>query len=449
MRIKRVNLKNIGVFEDETIDFQPCPSKGKAEIHIFTGTNGSGKSTILKTLAAGFEQVALVKDKQELICEKNTNNICKYLRNKNETSGATLHLHTEKNNIGDIFIQYTGCPHGLSHLHLVGDDHIEIAMYRADFRRTDLRECVFDYALFAYSGYRWLNFSNLAEDAKVTHKKNSLYQSLEFVKEPNFAFNIDNWISSSLLRRSYAQMEGLKHKAHNYTDTIHRLEKAIGEITGYEVKFKLDKFLKNPVIWYNDTEHDLDVLPDGLKSIISWLADLCMRLEDLMWVNDMPIFDRNIILFLDEIEVHLHIEWQRKILPVIQKLLPNAQVFISTHSPFVVNSVDDAWIYNLAIEKNNHAKVAHIELSEDGKSISYMLRQIFGVNEKFGLAVEQDLKQFYAYRDKALRLEITAIEKKKMYALAEKLAKQGTELETIVGMELRQIERQLQKTQAI
>ncbi len=441
MRITSINLKNIGVFEDETIPFQPCPTKGKAEIHIFTGTNGSGKSTVLKALAAGFEQVAISEEKQ-LICEKNTNNICKYLRNKNETSGATLHLHLERDNIGNISIQYTGCPEGANHLHILGDDHKEIASYRADFRRPDLRDCIFDYALFAYSGYRLLDFSNAS-----THKKNPLYQSLEFVKASNFAFSIDNWIRTSLLKRSYAQMEGLKSKAHNYTDTIHKLEKAIGEIVGYEVKFKLNSFLTDPVIWYNNIEHDLEVLPDGLKSIISWLADLCMRLEALRWIDEIPIFDRNVILFLDEIEVHLHIEWQRKILPVIQKLLPNAQIFISTHSPFVVNSIDDAWIYNLTLEKNNHAKVANIELSEDGKSISYMLRQIFGVNEKFGLAVEQDLQQFYVYRDKALQLEIAPIEKKKMYALAEKLAKQGTELETIVSMELRQIERQIQKAQ--
>ena len=43
MKIRKLQLKNIGVFDDETIEFQPCPAKDKAEIHIFTGQNGSGK----------------------------------------------------------------------------------------------------------------------------------------------------------------------------------------------------------------------------------------------------------------------------------------------------------------------------------------------------------------------------------------------------------------------
>ena len=64
-----------------------------------------------------------------------------------------------------------------------------------------------------------------------------------------------------------------------------------------------------------------------------------------------PIIEKNLILFLDEIEVHLHPAWQRKVLPVVQKLFKNSQIFISTHSPFVVNSVDDAWVYKLEVEE--------------------------------------------------------------------------------------------------
>ena len=91
----------------------------------------------------------------------------------------------------------------------------------------------------------------------------------------------------------------------------------------------------------NDEELEFDVLPDGVKSIISWIADLLMRLDRLKWKDNINILDRNFILLLDEIEVHLHPAWQRKILPVVQKLFKNAQIFIATHSPFVVGSIDN------------------------------------------------------------------------------------------------------------
>ena len=54
MKIRKLHLKNIGVFDDEEIEFKECPAKDKAEIHILTGVNGSGKTTILMALARAF-----------------------------------------------------------------------------------------------------------------------------------------------------------------------------------------------------------------------------------------------------------------------------------------------------------------------------------------------------------------------------------------------------------
>jgi DNA repair exonuclease SbcCD ATPase subunit len=51
MKIRSLTLKNIGVFEDETIAFPEKKEKDKAEIHILTGENGTGKTTILQALA--------------------------------------------------------------------------------------------------------------------------------------------------------------------------------------------------------------------------------------------------------------------------------------------------------------------------------------------------------------------------------------------------------------
>ena len=52
MRIRNLNLKNIGPFENTEIEFKP--SDGTQEIHIFTGPNGSGKTTLLEALALFF-----------------------------------------------------------------------------------------------------------------------------------------------------------------------------------------------------------------------------------------------------------------------------------------------------------------------------------------------------------------------------------------------------------
>ena len=58
-------------------------------------------------------------------------------------------------------------------------------------------------------------------------------------------------------------------------------------------------------------------------------------------------FDTEGIVLIDELETHLHIELQKKILPFLTDFFPNIQFIITTHSPFVLNSIDNAVIYDL------------------------------------------------------------------------------------------------------
>ena len=53
------------------------------------------------------------------------------------------------------------------------------------------------------------------------------------------------------------------------------------------------------------------------------------------------------IVLIDEIETHLHIELQKLILPFLIKVFPKIQFIVTTHSPFILNSVSNAVIYDL------------------------------------------------------------------------------------------------------
>ncbi|MEP6902421.1 MAG: AAA family ATPase, partial [Actinomycetota bacterium] len=182
-------------------------------------------------------------------------------------------------------------------------------------------------------------------------------------------------------------------------------------------------------------ELDFDVLPDGLRSLISWIPDFLSTVDLLKWQDDLPITEKNLILLLDEIEVHLHPAWQRKVLPVVQKLFKNSQIFVSTHSPFVVNSVDDAWVYKLELN-DGKTKVTDIVKSEDGISYQTVLREIFGIDEEFGGKTQNDLDKFYGIVRNGKK-----IAEKKLKRLAKSLAEQSEELNAIVQIELNQLSR--------
>ncbi|MGF6091086.1 AAA family ATPase [Pseudomonas sp. 18173] len=54
------------------------------------------------------------------------------------------------------------------------------------------------------------------------------------------------------------------------------------------------------------------------------------------------------LFFLDEPETSLHVEWQQRLLPALQKLAPNSQFIIATHSPFLIMNTDVEQVINMA-----------------------------------------------------------------------------------------------------
>jgi len=229
-------------------------------------------------------------------------------------------------------------------------------------------------------------------------------------------------------------------------NAILQLEQTVSSIIDKPVKFKLETKPFAVKVEVAGEQLDFNLLPDGLKSIMSWISDLLMRMDRVKWVDDIPVFERNFILFLDEIEVHMHPAWQRKILPVVQNLFPNAQIFISTHSPFVIGSVDGAWIHKL-VKPNGDSQLAagYPMLSEDAKSVRYWLDEVFDIREQYGDQVERDLKTFYQYRDEVLKGS-NGKSHENLVASGRALAVQSEEIRQIIELEIRQINRRLGST---
>lgn len=90
---------------------------------------------------------------------------------------------------------------------------------------------------------------------------------------------------------------------------------------------------------------DFNTLSSGYAAVLDIIADLIMRMEK----QTNRKFDFSIpgIVLIDEIETHLHLDMQKHILSLLTTVFPNIQFIVSTHSPFVLNSLDNAVIYDL------------------------------------------------------------------------------------------------------
>ncbi len=92
------------------------------------------------------------------------------------------------------------------------------------------------------------------------------------------------------------------------------------------------------VVHKDEEVFNLAQLSDGERSVIAMVIDLCKRLALLNPNLPNPLEGKGIVL-IDEIELHLHPKWQREIIETFRTTFPNIQFIMTSHSPFVIQSV--------------------------------------------------------------------------------------------------------------
>jgi predicted ATP-binding protein involved in virulence len=120
-------------------------------------------------------------------------------------------------------------------------------------------------------------------------------------------------------------------------------------------------------------------LSAGYNAIFDVYADLLMRTE---YFSISPTALEGVV-FIDEIDSHLHISLQRLILPFFVESFPNIQFIVTTHSPFVLMSTKDILVYDLG-------KEAPYSISQ-AKSQNEILNEYLGVPTAMPVWAERSL----------------------------------------------------------
>jgi predicted ATP-binding protein involved in virulence len=252
------------------------------------------------------------------------------------------------------------------------------------------------------------------------------------------------WVAFAKSKSALHAQNGDVERARQVGEAIRQIERAVSAITGRVVEFILDIDSYYMFLRVGGDDLEFDVLPEGLKSILSWVGDLLMRLDRTPWEGDVPLLERPFYLFLDEIDVHLHPAWQRKVLPAVQALFPNAQMFVTTHSPFVVGSVSEGTVHRLALNDDGTARFDKRFDARPGQSVELILEEVFGVPQRFDVETEKKLDELRRLRGEVLSSGGAAFADE-WKRLIKELAELGEETSAIASAEERQVARILEK----
>lgn len=119
---------------------------------------------------------------------------------------------------------------------------------------------------------------------------------------------------------------------------------------------------------------DVRQLSDGERSLLALVLDLARRLSQANPGFDDPLRDGSGVVLIDEIDLHLHPQWQRRVVRNLEETFPNCQFIATTHSPQVIGEVP-------------HDK---IQMIKDGKV--YSPARSFGIDSSRVLEEVMDTK---------------------------------------------------------
>ena len=105
-----------------------------------------------------------------------------------------------------------------------------------------------------------------------------------------------------------------------------------------------------------------EMMSSGFKAMVNMVAEIAYRCIMLnRWLGRDAVKKTPGIVLIDEIDLYLHPHWQQHVLADLQEAFPEIQFVVTTHSPFIVQSVDSKNVIALDGEKGSNPQMRSIE----------------------------------------------------------------------------------------
>jgi energy-coupling factor transporter ATP-binding protein EcfA2 len=106
-----------------------------------------------------------------------------------------------------------------------------------------------------------------------------------------------------------------------------------------ELRFaEIDTTTFDVLVWAGGEKVALEQLSQGMSSLLAWVGVTLQRLFEVYPGDNAPT-EHTVLVLVDELDAHLHPEWQRQLVPIIRKHFPRLQMVATTHSPLIVSAL--------------------------------------------------------------------------------------------------------------
>ncbi len=426
-RFEAIRFGELPPFAPQAVVFPANESEGLAEVHLLVGENGTGKTRLLCALASCCGNDVPLASRIGAVDTQNSKfevSVLVSILADRESSELTVWGRPDKwfrdvQNLESFSERTWGL--GLPH-----------------------REKPLKINAFSYNG------AGTVRDAKVSPLATPgvTDEAAKKAKEPsrllNFSLPTSILEESSFVLQTIANikmlsaMETLSKGSEFNTLIADRFESLLTDLTGKKFYFELRAVPEFCIrVNWGGVSMAFDQLPDGMRSVIAWLGTTVARLR-MIYPEHHDSLSESFILLVDEPETHLHPAWQRKLLPAAQRLFPKAQIFVATHSPFVISSVNHGWIHVFRENASGQVEIEKARPCSSGDTWIDSVEDVLGLREWYDPETEDMLRQFRETRDSVTSAGVPVEE---LQTLADQIAPRSETLRALMGKEMTQARR--------
>lgn len=135
-------------------------------------------------------------------------------------------------------------------------------------------------------------------------------------------------------------------------------------------------------------------LSDGYRAFTGWVADLLFHVCHGSPPGKLLVESTGVVL-VDEIDLHLHPKWQMQVIATVAKALPRMQFVFTSHSPLVAGSLEWMNIITLKVgAKTNRTQAKRLKQSIHGMDADQiLLTDFFGLKSTMSPVKRRKISQ--------------------------------------------------------